>query len=61
MEKILVKWCDGRSKGTTSFIKRSAVKDGTISVGERVIVVWGKTKRSYNAEVVNVNSSTERS
>ena len=37
------------------------MKDGTISVGERVIVAWGKTKRSYNAEVVNVNSSTERS
>ena len=61
MERILVKWCDGRSKGTTSFIKRSAVKDGTISVVERVMVAWGKMKRSYNAKVVNVNSSMERS
>ena len=56
MEKILVQWCDGRSKGTTSFVKRSAVKAGTIAVGNRVVVTWGKTKKGYNAEVVSVRS-----
>ena len=32
MERILVKWTDERSKGTTSLVKRSTVK-GTITVG----------------------------
>ena len=54
MEKILVQWSDGRSKGTTSLIKRSAVKKGTIAVGENVIVTWGKSKKTYNAQVLDV-------
>ena len=53
MEKILVKWTDGRSKGTTSLVKRSTVK-GTITVGERVEVAWGKSKKKYYAVVLNV-------
>ena len=53
MEKILVKWTDGRSKGTTSLVKRSTVK-GTITVGERVEVAWGKSKKKYHAVVLNV-------
>ena len=61
MEKILVKWCDGRSMGMTSFIKRSAVKEGMIAVEERLVVVWRKTKKVYNAEVIRVPSSASRS
>ena len=53
MEKILVKWTDGRSKGTSSLVKRSTVK-GTIAVGERVEVAWGKSKKKYYAVVLNV-------
>ena len=34
MEKILVKWCDGRSMGMTSLKKSSAVKAGTIAIGD---------------------------
>ena len=54
MEKILVKWTDGRSKGTTSLVKKSAVKKGEIAaVGKKVMVAWGKVKM-YNAEVIDV-------
>ena len=52
-----MKWTDGRSKGATSVVKRSAVKSGTIAVGENVCVVWGKSKKSYNAEVVDDGST----
>ena len=55
MEKLLVRWSDGRSKGTTSLVKRSAIKNGTIAVGEKVMVAWGKTKRTFNAEIIDVN------
>ena len=53
MEKILVRWCDGRSSGTTSLVKKTAVKKGTIAVGKRVTVAWGKSKKTYQAEVVS--------
>ena len=43
---------DGRSKGTTSWVKKSAVKKGTIAVGKKVVVAWGKSKKTYNAEVI---------
>ena len=46
MEKILVKWSNRRSKGTTSWVKKSAVKKGTIAVGKKVVVVWGKLKKT---------------
>ena len=59
MEKIVVKWTEGRSKGTTSVVKRSAVKSEAIAVGEKVSVVWGKSKKVYNAEVVDDGSSFE--
>ena len=52
-----MKWTDGRLKGATSVVKRSAVKSGTIAVGENVCVVWGKSKKSYNAEVVDDGST----
>ena len=52
-----MKWTDGRSKGATSVVKRSAVKSGMIAVGEKVCVVWGKSKKSYNAEVVDDGST----
>ena len=47
--------------GMTSFIKRSAVKEGMIAVEERLVVVWRKTKKVYNAEVIRVPSSASRS
>ena len=56
MEKILVQWSDGRWKGTTSFVKKSAVKKGTIVVGEKVGVTWGKAKKTYNAQVLEICS-----
>ena len=59
MEKIVVKWTEGRSKGTTSVVKRSAVKSEAIAVGEKVSIVWGKSKKVYNAEVVDDGSSFE--
>ena len=54
MEKILVKWTDERSKGTTSLVKKSAVKKGEIAVGKKVVVAWGKTKKMCNAKVIHV-------
>ena len=35
MNKILVQWTDGRLKGTTSFVKRSAIKKGKVAVGRK--------------------------
>ena len=49
MEKIVVKWTNGRSKGTTSLVKRSTVK-GMITVE----VAWGKSKKKYYTVVLNV-------
>ena len=57
MEKILVRWCDGRSSGTTSLVKKTAVKKGTLAVGKRVTVAWGKSKKTYQAEVVSVSDA----
>ena len=54
MEKILVQWSDGRSKGTTPLIKRNAVKKGTIAVAKSVIITWGKSKKTYNAQVLDI-------
>ena len=48
-----MRWTDGRSKGTTSVVKRSAVKNGIISVGDQVQVVWGKGNKTYCAEVLD--------
>ena len=50
-----MRWSDGRSKGTTSLLKRSTIKKGTIAVGEKIVVAWGKTKRTFNAEIIDVN------
>ncbi len=49
--KILVEWTQGRSKGTTSWLKRATVKDGRIAVGEQVKVAWGKSKKLHDAIV----------
>ena len=38
-------------------VKRSAIKSGVIGVGEKVFVVWGRSKKAYNAEVVDDGSS----
>ena len=57
MDKIVVRWTEGRSKGTTSVVKRSAVKSRQISV-RKVSVQWGKAKKVYNAEVADDGSVT---
>ena len=51
--KILVQWTEGRYKGSTSVMKKNDVKEGSISVGETVKVVWGKSKKRFNAIVLN--------
>ena len=51
MDKIIVKWTEGRSKGTTSVVKRSAVKSGAIVVGNNMSVVWGKSRRRITPKV----------
>ena len=56
MDKVLVRWTDGRSKETTSLVKRSAIREGMVAPGEQVKVAWGKSKKFYNAEVLNVGS-----
>ena len=43
MDKIVVKWTEGRSSRTTSVVKRSAKKSGEIGIGEIVSVVLGKS------------------
>lgn len=57
MEKILVQWSDRRSKGTTSLVRKNVVKTGTIAVGEKVVVCWGKSKKTYNAQVIRLSSA----
>lgn len=54
MEKIPVEWSDGRSKWTASLVKKSVVKNGTVTVGEKVVLAWGKSKRTFNAKVIDV-------
>ena len=61
MEKILVQWSDGRSKGTTSLVRKTAVKTGTIAVGKKVVVCWGKSKKTYNAQVIRLSSAAPAS
>ena len=57
IEKILVKWCYGRSSGRISLVNRTAVEEGTITIGQKVMVVWGKSKKAYEAEVINVSGA----
>ena len=54
MEKILVQWTDGRSKGATLLVSRSMVK-GTIAIGEKVEVVSGRMTKKYNAVVMDLS------
>ena len=57
MDKILVQWMDGRSMGRTSFVKRTAIKEGTVAVDEKVKVTWRETKKCFNAEILSVGST----
>lgn len=54
-----MRWTEGRSREATSVVKRSAVKSGAIAVGKKVSVVRGKSKKVYNAEVVDDGSVVE--
>ena len=51
--------CGGRmdSLRTTLSVKKSTVKEGTVAMGEKVKVAWGKTKKLYNAEVLSISST----
>lgn len=55
--EIVIRWTEGRSSGTTSVVKRSARKSGVIGVLEKVSIAWGKSKKAYNAEVLDDGSS----
>ena len=48
----------GRSSGTTSLVKRTAVKEGTIAIGQKVTVVWEKFKKTYQGEFVSSGAQT---
>ena len=50
--RITVEWIGGRSGGKRSIVKRSEIVGGVISAGEKVEVVWGKSKKKYDAIVV---------
>ena len=43
-------------EGTISFVKRSTIREGTVAVGEKVKVIWGKSKKAYDAKVLSVGS-----
>ena len=51
-----MQWTDGRSKRTISFVKRSTIREGMVAVGEKVKVIWGKSKKAYDAKVLSVGS-----
>ena len=38
-------------------MKRTAIKKGTVAVGEKVKVTWGKAKKCCNAEILSVGST----
>lgn len=52
IDKIIVRWTEGRSKGATSVVKRSTIKSVVIAV------VWGKVKKAYSTEVFDDGSVT---
>ena len=52
IDKIIVRWTEGRSKGATSVVKRSTIKNGAIAV------VWGKVKKAHSTEVFDDGSVT---
>ena len=37
--------------------EKSAVKTGMIAVSEKVVVCWGKYKKTYNAQVISLSSA----
>ena len=57
IEKIIMKWTEGRSKGATSLVKRSTIKGRAVAIREKVSVVWEKSKKNYNVKVVDGGSS----
>ena len=54
--KIMVEWTSGKSTGKRSWVKRTDVKEGRIVIGEKVKVIWGKSKKLYEAVVANAES-----
>ena len=50
--KIRVQWTEGRSKDSTSVVKKNDVKVGSIHVGSTVKIVWGKSAKTYEATIL---------
>ena len=44
-----MQWTDGHSKGKISFVKGSTIRKGTVGVGEKVKVTWGKSKKAFGS------------
>ena len=50
LSKVLVKWTQRRSKGTTSWVKSKDV-NGQFKPGETVKGIWGKSKKLHKAVI----------
>ena len=51
-DKVMVEWIGERSKGKRPLVKCSDVKQGKVCNGEKVKVVWGKSKKLFGAIIV---------
>ena len=48
MDKILVMWSEGKYKGTTSLVKKTAVKQGTIAAFKHALLkIWGEAHTKF--------------
>ena len=54
MEKILVDGVMGDRRGRPLWLRRARSQEGQIAVGEKVVIAWGKSKRTFNAKVIDV-------
>jgi hypothetical protein len=56
--KIMVEWIGERSAGKRSLVKHSDIKQGTVTVGEKVKAAWGKSRKLFDAIIVADDSFT---
>ena len=52
-DKILVQWIGGRSDGKQCFVKRINIKEGTLAPEKKVKVNWGKSKKLFEAVIMD--------
>ena len=50
--KIMVEWIEGRAAGKRSYVTRNSIKEGTVAPGKTVSMIWGKSRRVYDAIIV---------